>query len=285
MSNVADQSHAFSVRRITVAIDNSSQLSDTLSLAAWLARQLESELEGLFVEDISLARLAKLPVAREVCIPNGMGRDFNARALRIQNREQAAVVRSAIASAAGAAQVEHTFRITRGKVDDEMIAAADQADLLVMGTGHSPLRARSRLGRTALAAAGRCRRSILIVKRDARTVGHQFVCFDGSPEAYRALHAALRISGSNPLRMTVLIVGADQTAAAALHEEAEAWLRPHGAEPKFLQRVAPGPDEICELAAQTGADLLVIPARTVMATELERARLLNTAECPVLLVR
>ena len=53
-------------RRIVVALDASSHSHAALAAAVALAGRLQAELQGIFVEDVNLLRLAELPFAREV---------------------------------------------------------------------------------------------------------------------------------------------------------------------------------------------------------------------------
>ena len=83
----------FGVRRILVALDGSVHASGALEAATALAARLHAELEGIFVQDVDLARLAALPIGREIQFLTGQGRDFTADELDAQNREQEARAR------------------------------------------------------------------------------------------------------------------------------------------------------------------------------------------------
>ena len=95
----------FGIRRIMVALDGSAHASGAPEAAAALAARLHAELEGVFVQDIDLARLAALPIGREIQFLTGRGRDFTADELDAHNVEQEACARRAIAAAAARARV------------------------------------------------------------------------------------------------------------------------------------------------------------------------------------
>ncbi|MBK7177644.1 MAG: universal stress protein [Chloroflexi bacterium] len=57
------------IQRILVALDASPHSLAALEAAIDLAERLDAELQGLFVEDINLLRLAQLPFARELRYP------------------------------------------------------------------------------------------------------------------------------------------------------------------------------------------------------------------------
>ena len=83
----------FGIRRIMVALDGSAHASGAPEAAAALAARLHAELEGVFVQDIDLARLAALPIGREIQFLTGRGRDFTADELDAHNLEQEACAR------------------------------------------------------------------------------------------------------------------------------------------------------------------------------------------------
>jgi nucleotide-binding universal stress UspA family protein len=77
----------------------------------------------------------------------------------------------------------------------EGLAAAETADLVVLGaTGHGRS-SRGALGQTARAAAGRARAPVLLLSRGARPAGGAVVAVDdGTPAGTRALAAARRLA-------------------------------------------------------------------------------------------
>lgn len=276
----------FDVRRIAVAIDSSAHATAALEAAAALAAQLHAELEGIFVRDIALTRLAALPVGREIQFLTGRGRDFTADALDAQNREQEVSARRAIATAAAHARVAHAFRVAHGHVAVEVISAAGNADLLILGIGGSRSPGgRVRLGDTARAAAERAPRSVLLAKPGTRLVGTPLVCYEGSEGAQRALEAAVRILGAREKGLTVLIISEDIHGAAILRQEVENRLDPLRVQPQFLYSANPAPDQMCRLATDCGADVLVIAADSQVIAGAQRLQILESVVCPVLIVR
>ncbi|MBT5049065.1 MAG: universal stress protein [Rhodospirillaceae bacterium] len=275
----------FDVRRIVVAIDSSSHAAAALEAAATLASQLHAELEGIFVQDINLTRLADLPVGREIQFLTGRGRDFTTEALSAQNREQEGTARRALAAAARRARIGHAFRVVRGQVEVEVISAADNADLLILGMGSRSPGGRARLGQTARAATERAPRSVLISKPGMRSISSPLVCYDGSEGTKRALDAAIKITGTPESNLTALIVAADVDQVGDLRQEVEERLAGFQIHPKFLHCPHPAPDQICRFAMQSGADILVISLESDLIAGQERLTILETVACPVLLVR
>lgn len=275
----------FEVRRIVVAIESSSDASAALEEAAGLAARLHADLEGVYVEDINLVRLAGLPVGREIHFLTGKGRDFTADALEAETRAQEFAARRAVAAAAARARVTYAFRTARGQVDAEVISAAGRGDLLILGTGERSPWGGVRLGRAARAAAERAPRSVLISRSGARAAGVPLVCYDGSAGSRRALEAGLRIFGAHEGRLAVLILAGHAPDAESLRREVEERLAPLGVGSRFLYGSRPLAREVCALAGDSGAGVLVMAADCPALDQPHREEVLESVACPVLIVR
>jgi len=126
-------------RRIVVGFDAEAPAT-VAAVAAHLARLLEAELEGVFVEAPDALRMAQLPFAVVV--------ERSGRATPIGPAELAALLRSAALSAEralkGEARRENlraTFRVTRGPFLGQLEQAATPRDLIVVdSSGHSERR-------------------------------------------------------------------------------------------------------------------------------------------------
>lgn len=277
--------HAFEIRRIVVALDNSRLAAAALDAAATLAAQLHAELEGIFVEDINLARLAELPVGREIHFMTGRASDFTAASLEAQYREQAYAARRAIAAAAARVRITHKFRVTRGQVEAELIGAAGEADLLILGLGGKSPGGRNRLGKTTRAAAEQAPHSVLISKPGMRSLRAPLVCYDGSASAKNALEAAIRLSSVEETGLTVLIISPDLDYAGALRQEVDERLASLPVRHKFWHLPRLAPEQVCRFASESGADVLVIGAECGGISGAENMKILEQVACPVLLVR
>ena len=275
----------FDIRRIVVAMDASPDAAAALEEAAGLAARLHAELEGVYVQDINLVRLAGLPVGREVHFVTGKGRDFTADTLEDEIRAQEFAARRAVAAAAARARVAYAFRTARGRVDAEVISAAENGDLLILGTGNRSSWRGVRLSRTTRTVAARAARSVLISKPGTRAAGVPLVCYDGSGGSLRALEAGLRIFGLHERRLAVLILADDAADSRTLRRQVEDRLGPLGVAPGFLHGSRPLAHEVCRLAGDSGAGVLVMPADCPALDETRREEVLDSIACAVLIVR
>lgn len=269
------------VRRILVALDASRESLAALESAAHFAKRLQAELVGLFVEDVNLLRLAQHPFAREVVLSTRAGRSLDAETIVRDLRIQAAMARQALAQAAAQRQLQWSFRVARGAVEAELMAAALEADLVAIGKAIRPLTSRARLGQTARALSQACSRSVLFAVTAEQAGQVTALAYDGTPLAADALDLAARLVSDDGGRLLVFLL-AGSTEEAAEHEAAvRRRLRGTGIELEF-RRVYGGPAEMLHWIEHIRPRLLVMgaaPNDEALASVVERA------SCQVLLVR
>lgn len=274
----------FAIRRIVVALDAASSGAAFLDAAVELARSVEAELEGLFVEDTALMRLAGLPFASELRLPTGLPQRLDAVAIEREVRLIAAGARRALETSAEREHVRCTFRIVRGRLEAEVCAAVAAADLVILDTAGPPVMRHGRLRSAAdIAAAGY---SVLLLPERRVTAGAVAVVYDGTPASGRALAAAARFAGPRAAgaaapSLAVLCFGETAAAAKDAENAARAALEPTGISAKFA--AAAGAESLTEALRRTADTLVVLPAALLAAAEGDR--ILAAAPGPVLLVR
>ena len=121
------------LRRIFVACDTSPLGAPVLMAAARLATELHAELEALFIEDVSLLRLAGLPFATEIDLHSGISRQLDAQVMEKTMRSRAADVRQTLIQAAEHTSLQWSFRVSRGNFVETLMTESEQADLLLIG--------------------------------------------------------------------------------------------------------------------------------------------------------
>lgn len=199
----------FEARRILVAVDASAASLDALSAAAALADRLGSGLEGLFVEDEDLLRLAALPFTDLVRTPSGARERLDRVTAEAALRAVAAQAREALERIASRHRLTCTFKVVRGRVAQQIVEAAAEADLVVLGASSHGRAARGAMGATARAAAARAPSSVLLLSRGARLEGGVVALDDGTPAGARAVAAARLLSPDD--RAPAAVTGAAGT--------------------------------------------------------------------------
>lgn len=124
------------IRRIIVGLEPASRSRALLEAAADLAGSLQAELIGLFVENTDLLNFAGFPFAREVGFSSARSRPLDLEAMERSLRAWADESRRLLASVAGRTSVRWSFRVARGPLAAEMLAAAEEADLVIAHLEH-----------------------------------------------------------------------------------------------------------------------------------------------------
>ncbi|MDH3900470.1 MAG: universal stress protein, partial [Gammaproteobacteria bacterium] len=111
-----------SIRHIVVTLDASEPGRSALETAVRLAAILGAELEGIFVEDINLIRLAGLPFLREVR-PWSLGEEtISTQRMQRELRTLARHAERMLEQAAREMGVPWSFQVWRGRAGAETLA-------------------------------------------------------------------------------------------------------------------------------------------------------------------
>jgi nucleotide-binding universal stress UspA family protein len=257
------------VRRIAVALDASEQSRRLLDLASGIAAALEAELEGVFVEDADLIRLAGLPFLREFRLST-LGEDsIDAERLQREMRATARRVKETLERSAGRIGCAWSFRVWRGDVEAEILSAALDAEMFTLSPigRFAPFNPRPR--------ARPPRQAGLVVS----------VLFDGSDGAARALAAAAELADRHRARLSVILQGADDPAIEGQRRKAADLLGDAVGKTGFVP--LPGADAraLAGTLQRTGSDLLLLDSANALLDRRTLWQSLGALDCPVLIIR
>lgn len=119
------------IRRVIVGLDPAAQSRALLDVAVDLASQMQAEILGLFVENQDLLHFAGLPFARELGLESATRRALDVESMERTLRALAKEARQALESVAGPTRVQWSFRVVRGAPAAELLAAAEEFDLVI----------------------------------------------------------------------------------------------------------------------------------------------------------
>ncbi len=277
--------HALSIRHILVALDASPHSWAALRAAVELAARFGAEVQGLFVEDVDLLRVTELPFVCEVRVYSATARHLNFEELEQRLRAQAGEMRRALQAAAKQTQTRWAFRVVRGAITPELLAAAVEADLVIVGkSGWSPV-AQQRLGSIAQALFFGASCSTLILQQNSRLRFPLWVIYDGSPLADDALATALALTPEDEETLTVLILAAGPATARRLQARVAARLEARSLTVHFHTLDSSHLQEVASLARLERCGTLIVPASETLLEGSTLLTLLEELETPVLLVR
>jgi len=251
--------------KILVALDAASAGIDTLAAAADLAAQLQAELQGLFVEDLNLLRLASLPFAQEISLTPPVVRPLNLAALEQTLRDVASRVRQSLSEHAERRQVPWSFAVTRGHLVRLPAEILEAADVLVLGcpVRHSPNKS---------------------PKGESPSVtGPLLVLYDGSLGSEHALTAGLDLARDQQYDIVFMLSG--DVPAEALLERLVTGAYAQGRHLAVaLLRINSSQELIAAIRAQRGR-LVLLGRDASLLDDTTLESLVNVAGCPVALVR
>ena len=118
------------LRRILVGIDASPFSRMALRSAVALAERVDAALDAVFVEDINIVRLAAHPMAQGFSLTPPHSHDMDEALVAAMLELQSAAARKAFDEAQGPAR---SFIVRRGRVEAELLDAAQGADLICLG--------------------------------------------------------------------------------------------------------------------------------------------------------
>ena len=287
---MSEERQALNIRRILVAVDASPHSLAALEAAVDLAARFQAELAGLFVEDENLLRLADLPFVSEIGIFTASRRRIEGEELERQIRVQRRRVRQVFTIQTDRAHVTRSFRVVRGTVLSEVLAAASEADVLVLGRAGWSLLRRGRLGSTVRGILPE-RFGLALVMKEGTCLGDPLaVVYDGSPAADRALIAAdtlRRQSGGDQVpatRTIVLLLAEDPQRARNLQVQAAARLGERGISTRYRSLTDDNVARLADVLQSEGCGILVLPARGAALQDSVLLALLEQLDLPVLLV-
>jgi nucleotide-binding universal stress UspA family protein len=281
---VTEETQSPFVRRILVAVDASHHSIAALEAAVNLATRFHAELLGLYVEDINLLRLAELPFAREVGQFSAVVRRLNVPEVERQIRVQTVRVRRIFESRTGRAQVQWSFRVTRGSVPQEVVTAAYDADLLVLGRAGWSLLRKGRLGTTARAIVARSPSMALLLPGGTCLASPLTVVFDGSSRAERALDVAVALLEKDR-RLRVLLLANGQERLSPLREQVDTRLEGRGLDIRYRALTDSNVSRLVQAIEGEECGTLILPVKSAILEDSALQGLLEELEIPILLVR
>ncbi len=279
----------FSIRRVLVALDPARSSAALLETAVEFARRVEAEIEGLFIEDIDLMRLAELPFAHALSLPSGLPQPLETAAVEREMRALAGAARRSLEIQARKMNVSCSFRVVRGRLESEL-RAAGTADLVILERGGAAVTRYVFLRQAARFSAIGAVRSLLLLRGYRMVAASVAVAYDGSKACERALAAAaslgrrLRAAGAAEAGPVVLCLGKTRAAAKRAEEHA----RESASRAKIaasFRTLSGSADELAAALAPEPDTLLVLPAELPLLASDAGERLLSESAGPILLVR
>lgn len=250
-------------RRIVITLDSARVDTAELESLMRLAHRLDADLEGVFVEDSDLFRLAEMTFLREFRPTSQRAERFQSARMQQELRVLARRAERELAEIAERRGVTWSFRTWRGSIERELLSAVE-ADVLAM----------MRLGAVAFQPARR------------RLPGMVSAFFDGSEEAARGLVTAADLAADNEdISLQVLLARDPDSANGKLRQRAEAILSDYPGKVVYRHLEDDTVGGLLKVLHDSGSTALVMQRDNAMLRNTSLRQYLSGLRCPLFLVR
>jgi len=168
------------VDRILISLDSSRHSFAALQAAIQLADHFNAAIHGVFIEDITLLGLAKMPFRQEVGEYSAIVRDISSddmsRGIQVQSRWIIRTFNKLI----NQTDIQGDFAVLRGKVSEIIANEMKNYDLLVMGKSGTNTMQPGRLGSTTKATIQEQMKPILLVEEGNQLGFPMIVLFENT---------------------------------------------------------------------------------------------------------
>ena len=269
--------------RVVVWLDPTAPQENSLPVLACLGAA--AEILGLFVEDINLLELSRLPVAREITFegpgakliePRNIERQFRAHGNRMQNLFETAVKNIG---------ASHSFQVIRGELCAELLKVSTDCDMLVLSHSRRHfgprLTIRTRLGEILESGPP----TLVFVQEQWRTGQRVATLFDGSEQSLAALRIAVSIASSENLDLSVWLPDLADVERQQLEVRAREVI--NGSLTRYSLRVlrTQNVDALVKAASAENIRALVLPGLRSVETRQLIAELLDRVNCSLIVTR
>ena len=260
-------------RHIVATLDASESGRPALQVAVHLAAVLGAGLEGVFVEDINLMRLAGLPFLRELRSWSLAEEVISTQRMQRELRTLARHAERMLEQAAREVGVPWSFQVWRGRAEAASLAQAFGADILSLAPVSSLVYTRAR----------DTRRTPERQSREAET--SISVLFSDSEQATRALTIACGLAKDMGARLTVMLPDSRSQALPALKEKALEILKSSAQLAHFVRITGTDAQSLLQAAGASANNILITAADHPLLQQAGLEQCVRALFRPVLLVR
>ncbi len=252
------------MRRIAVTLDALEVSAQALEQAVRLAERMGAQLEGIFIEDIDLIEISELPFVKEVRLVSRSETKIDLARMEHELRALARRAERLLSEQARRHNVEWSFRIWRGSIDSDLLAADIEADVLAL----------SRLGAALRRGSSARSRSTAVT-----------VLYTGTDAAARALDTARNLASDPYKDLIVLLAAKDEDETSRLQAMAARQLGEEASNARFIRLSDGALNDLLDILADTHSAVLIVERDNRLLQSPSLKQSLSRLDCPLLVVR
>ncbi len=279
----SDEEREHGIERILVALDPSAHSLAALEAAAELSARFAAELVALFIEDVNIRRLAELPFVQQVGFYTGACQRVERRELSRQLRVQAGRMRRRFSLVTRHIEARCSFQEIRGRVASEVLEAAAEADVAILGKGAWSAVDTGRLAPDVREILSQAPASTLVLQAETRVQPPVRVVHTDTALAQKALSIAVKLAEDGHLM--VFVLADDRDKASQLRKDAERVVEEREIDLTFQTLTETSVSRLAYLMAHEGEGTLVLPADAHAMEDEALLDFLDETSAPVLMVR
>ena len=248
------------INTILIPVDGSANSSTALDYGIYIAPRLEATLTGLHVIDVFLIQG---PMMTDISASVGMPPyDGYFDAVESSLKEKADLTLKNFEDRCRTSGISCLTKKNIGKISDTIIEEAENADLILMAKKgeHFHLKEGGLIGTVAEVVIRHSGKPVMVIPESFREIESMGLAYDGSAPARKALELSLNISEKAKWPITVLIISADTSKAAALSAQVEEMAQKGLADCEVIISAGRESDEIIKFIQEGSVELMVMGA-------------------------
>ncbi len=172
----ADSDKPTTLRQILVAIDTSAHSRAALEAAATLAKIMEADIRGLFVQEEHWGHVSRLPSVQAINELTGKTQTLEEDSLRQQINSLKNRLRRELKYISQRHEIAHSWETKQGRVAEKILEAAKDVDLITIGCRGRSFFQQKKLGSTAKKVIQRAEKPVLILQKGLTTTPSHNCC-------------------------------------------------------------------------------------------------------------
>jgi nucleotide-binding universal stress UspA family protein len=281
---MADDKKTISFTKILVALDSSQHSRAALELAAIIAKQMEANLQGLFVHDAQWLRVSRLPTAFEVNERTGEVTPIAQDSIEKQIKLLEQKIKEHFELISEQNKLKHTWTSVQGAVRDKVLEAARDADLITIGKIGRSFYKSGKLGSTAKAVIQETDKPVLILQEGFRFTNKIITVYDGTDACLSSVKLAALLAEKNNNKLLVIDLTHGTSEASEIENKLVQLLNDPLQDFDILTLKDPNIGKFLFWLSRLNGGLLVIPKTERFIKNSNIERILEAINSPVLLM-